>query len=156
MGGFKIVLKIIARNNPARLPILYGTRIMEISALSCAVSWYWCLGSLNPANLLTRSGCTLKKIDCTFWLQGSFLPQPPSSLPTKPCGSLISSQTLSASSKKVSTTPPNPLTECITELLTNNQSYFKILRSFCTLLQIGRTYSEPQTSFSHGPKCTRL
>ena len=33
----KIVLKMITRNNPARLPIFYGTRIVEISALSAGI-----------------------------------------------------------------------------------------------------------------------
>ena len=84
IGDSKIVHKMMARNNPAGLPIFYGTRIMEISTLSAAVSWYWCPGSLNPADLLTRSGFTLEKLNSKFWLQGSFLPQPPSSWPTKP------------------------------------------------------------------------
>ena len=59
IGDSKIMLKMIARNNPVGLPIFYGTRILEISALSAAVSWYWCPGSLNPADLLTRFGFTL-------------------------------------------------------------------------------------------------
>ena len=127
IGDSKIVLKMIARNNPAGLPIFYGTRIMEISALSATTSWHWCPGFLNPADLLTRSGSKLEKLNSRFWLQGSFLSQSPSSWPTKSCASLISVQVFFASFKKVSASPPNPLTECITELLTKQLSYSKIL-----------------------------
>ena len=76
----EIVLKMIPRDDPAGLPIFYGTRIMEISA-----NWHWCPGALNSADLLTRSGSTLEKLNSRFWLQGS--PVRPSS-PTKfppPC-----------------------------------------------------------------------
>ena len=54
----EIVLKMIARNDPVGLPMFYQNRIMEISALSVAANWNWCPGSLNPADLLTRSGAT--------------------------------------------------------------------------------------------------
>ena len=70
----EIVLKMIPRNDPAGLPMFYGTRVMELSALSAADNWNWCPGSLNPADLLTRPGATLEKINSKFWLQGSFLP----------------------------------------------------------------------------------
>ena len=70
----EIVHKMIARNNPAGLPMFYRTRIMEISALSIADNWNWCPESLNTADLLTRSGATLENINSSFWLQGSFLP----------------------------------------------------------------------------------
>ena len=59
IGDSEIVLKMIARNNPAGLPMFYGTRVMEISALSIADNWNWCPGSHNLADLLTRSGATL-------------------------------------------------------------------------------------------------
>ena len=141
IGDSEIVLKMIARYDPAGLPILYGTKIMEISTLSNTANWHWCPGALNPADLLTRSGSTLEKINSRFLLQGSFLSQPPSSWPNKSCVSLISDQIPSAMFKKVSATPPNSLIEYITELLTNNWSYSKILKSFCALLKIDRTYS---------------
>ena len=112
----EIVLKMIARNNPAGLPMFYGTRIMEISALSVADNWNWCPGSLNPEDLLTRSGATLKKINSSFWLQGSFLPQPPSTWPIKLSSSLISNIYPSTVVKNISTAPPHPLTQCITVL----------------------------------------
>ena len=69
----EIVVKIITRNDPAGLPMFYGTKIMEISTMSAADNWNWCPGSLNPGNLLTRSRSTLEKINSSFWLQGSFL-----------------------------------------------------------------------------------
>ena len=109
----EIVLKMIARNNPAGLPMFYGTRIMEISALSVADNWNWCPGSLNPADLLTRSGATLEKINSNFWLQGSFLPQPPSSWLIKLSSSLISNTYPSTIVKKISVPPPHPLTSSL-------------------------------------------
>ena len=83
-GESEIVLRMIAKNNPADLPIFYGTRIMEIAALSNADNWFWFPGALNPANLLTRTGSTLEDISSRFWLHGSFLPTPEISWPVKP------------------------------------------------------------------------
>ena len=40
-GDSEIVLKMIAKNDPADLPIFYGTRVMEIAALSSADKWFW-------------------------------------------------------------------------------------------------------------------
>ena len=142
IGDSEIVLKMIARDDPAGLPIFYGTRIMEISALSATANWNWCPGALNPADLLTRTGSTLEKVNSKFWLQGSFLPQPRSSWPIKNCVSLISDQTPSIMIKKVSANPPNPLTEYVTELLTRCRSYSKVLAAFCILLKIGRSHSK--------------
>ena len=62
----EIVLRMIAKNDPANLPIFYGTRIMEIAALSDADNWFWCPGTLNPADLLTRTGSTLEDISNKF------------------------------------------------------------------------------------------
>ena len=39
-GDSEIVLRMIARNNPANLPIFYRTRIMQISALTNADNWF--------------------------------------------------------------------------------------------------------------------
>ena len=69
----EIVLRMVAKNNPADLPFFYGTRVMEIIALKNSDIWFWCPGPLNPADLLTRSGSTLELINSDFWLQGSFL-----------------------------------------------------------------------------------
>ena len=52
-------------------PIFYGTRVIEIAALTNSDNWFWCLGQLNPADLLTRSGSTLEQINSDFWLHGS-------------------------------------------------------------------------------------
>ena len=142
IGDSEIVLKMIARNDPAGLPMFYGTRVMEISTLSVADNWNWCLGSLNPADLLTRPGATLEKINSKFWLQGSFLPQPPSSWPIKPSSSLISDTYPSAIVKKISAATPHPLTEFIADALSRVKSYSKILRSLCALLKVGRNFSK--------------
>ena len=56
IGDSEIVLKMIARNDPASLSIFYGTRIMEIQSQTTADNWMWCPGPLNLADLLTRSG----------------------------------------------------------------------------------------------------
>ena len=61
-----IVLKMIAKNDPADLPIFYGTRVMGISALTKADNWFRCLGTLNPAYLLTKTGSSLENISSGF------------------------------------------------------------------------------------------
>ena len=142
IGDSEIVLKMIARNDPAGLPMFYGTRVMEISALSVADNWNWCPGSLNPADLLTRPGATLEKINSKFWLQGSFLPQPPSSWPTKLSSSLISDTYSSAVVKKISTTTPHPLTEFVADALSPVKSYSKVFCSLCALRKVGRNFSK--------------
>ena len=78
---WEIVLRMIAKNDPADLPIFYRTRIMEIAALSNTDNWFWCLETLNSVNLLTRRGSTLEDISSKFWLHGSFLPTPKKSGP---------------------------------------------------------------------------
>ena len=65
-GDSEIVLKMIAKYDPADLPIFYGTRVMEIAALSSADKWFWCPGNVNPADLLTRTGSTLESISSGF------------------------------------------------------------------------------------------
>ena len=85
---------MIAKNDPAGPPVFYGSRLMEIFSTSSPGNWFWCLGSLNPADLLTRSGTECNQINSKFWLQGSFLPQERSSWPIIVCTSLPSSDTL--------------------------------------------------------------
>ena len=53
---------MIAKNDPVDLPIFHGTRIMEITVLTCDDNWSWCPGTPNPADLLTRTGSTLEDI----------------------------------------------------------------------------------------------
>ena len=63
----QIILKMIAKNDPASPPVFYGTRLMEISATSSSDCWFWCPGPLNPADLLTRTGSTCDQIKSDFW-----------------------------------------------------------------------------------------
>ena len=89
IGDSEIILRIIAKNASADLPIFYGTRVMEITALTNSDDWFWCPGKLNPADLLTRSGTTLEQINSDFWLHRSFLPQDKHSWPVKKCAPLL-------------------------------------------------------------------
>ena len=68
VGDSEIVLKMIAKNDPAGPPVFYGTRLMEILSTSSPDNWFWCPGTLNPADLLTRSGTECKQINSKFWL----------------------------------------------------------------------------------------
>ena len=52
IGDFEIVLRMIAKKDPADLPIFYGTRVMEIASLTDLDNWFWCPGPLNPADLV--------------------------------------------------------------------------------------------------------
>ena len=58
--------KIIAKNDPADLPIFYRTRSMKISALTSTDSWFWWPGTLNPTDMLTRTCSTLEDINSKF------------------------------------------------------------------------------------------
>ena len=91
IGDSEIVLRLIAKNAPADLPIFYRTRVMEITALTNSADWFWCIGHLNTTDLLTRSGTTLEQINSDFWLHESFLPQPDNSWLIKKCASFLSS-----------------------------------------------------------------
>ena len=55
-GDSEIVLRMIAKNDPADLPIFYRTRIREIAALSNADNWFWCPGGLNSGLNIIKSG----------------------------------------------------------------------------------------------------
>ena len=116
IGDSEIVLRMIAKNDPVDLPIFYGTRIMEIVALSDADNWFWCPGILNPADLLTRTGSTLEDISSKFWLNGSFLPDQETSWPVKSCRSLLSNQPQTASINRAVMIPDSPFFTYITEL----------------------------------------
>ena len=93
-----------AVNDPASLPIFYGTRIKEIHSQTTADNWTWHPGPLNPAALLTRPDSTLEKINSDFWLRGSFLLNTVPTWPTEPCTSLISSTLPSAIVRKLTAT----------------------------------------------------
>ena len=66
IGDSEIILKMIAKEDPAQPPIFYGTRLMEIAATSSPQNWFWCPGALNPADLLTRTGSTCDVIKSDF------------------------------------------------------------------------------------------
>ena len=136
IGDTEIVLRMIAKNNPADLPIFYGTRIMEIAALSDADNWFWCPGILNPADLLTRTGSTLEDISSKFWLHGSFLPDPETSWPVKSCKSLLSNQPQSASVNRPVMIPDSLFFTIITKMLTAFNSYSKVLKALTLLMKI--------------------
>ena len=54
IGDSEIVLRMIVKNDPAYLPIFYGTRVMGIDALKKSNNWFWCPGPLNPATQAPR------------------------------------------------------------------------------------------------------
>jgi len=62
----EIVLRMIAKNDPAGHPVFYGVRLMEILAVSSPNNWFWCPGNLNPADLLTRSGTSCAQVNSEF------------------------------------------------------------------------------------------
>ena len=93
VGYSEIILKMIAKNDPAGPPVFYGSRLMEILSTSSSDNWFWCPGPLNPADLLTRSGTECKQINSKLWLQGSFLPQEKSTWPIIACTSLPTTDT---------------------------------------------------------------
>ena len=140
IGDSEIVLKMIARNDPADLPLFYETRIMEILELTNTDNWFWCPGIFNPADLLTRSGLTLMKIKSRFWLQGIFLSPPTSSWPRKPCVFIILYQTLTANIYKISCITINPLTDTITEYLERTGSYTRVVNAMHLIRKAARSY----------------
>ena len=87
IGDSKIVIRMIAKNDPAGNPVFYGVRLMEILAASSPNNLFWCPGNLNPADLLNRSGTSCAQVNSEFWLNGSFLPQDKSSWPITLCSS---------------------------------------------------------------------
>ena len=109
IGDSKIILRMIAKNDPTDLPIFYSTRVMEIAVLTNSDDWFWCPGHLNPADLLTRSDTTLEQINSDFWLHESFLPQPDNSWPVKKCASFLSSSLPLTTINQVIDEPVHPL-----------------------------------------------
>ena len=113
---------MIARIDPADPLVLYGTRIMEIAAVTNPDSWFWCPGPLNPADLLTRTGSTCEQIKSDFWLHGSFLPQSEAFWPIKECVSLLSDSHPLQTINLTIATPVNPSSNLIISLLEYTQS----------------------------------
>ena len=149
IGDSEIVLKMIAKNSPADLPIFYGTRVMEISALSTSENWLWCPGPLNPADLLTRSGTTLEQVNSDFWLYGSFLPLDERSWPVKNCASLSSSPLPTTGINRVAPVPVNPLSDLIPKLLNNALSFSKVVNALSIILKAAGNFKQnPNPSLS--------
>ena len=120
IGDSEIIFKLIAKNDPACPPIFYDTCLMEISSVSSPDDWFWCPGPLNPADLLTRPGSTCDQINSDFWLKGSFLPQQPSSWPTKKCSALPLHDLPCRTINVISTVAADPSSDIITSLLERN------------------------------------
>jgi len=133
IGDSEIILKMIAKNDPASPPVFYGTRLMEISSVSTPDNWFWCPGNLNPADLLTRSGTKCDQINSKFWLQGSFLPLKKSTWPIKPCTSLPISENPIRQIKTLTSTLVNPSQELLIRLLTHNQSLSRVIKSLISI-----------------------
>ena len=148
IGDSEIVLKMIANKDPAGPPVFYGTRLMEILSTSSPENWFWCPGSLNPADLLTRSGTDCKQINSKFWLNGSFLPHNKSSWPTVPCSSLLINDTVTKSVNLISTRPVNPSRKVIISLLKNTQSFSKVIKALTFIHKACRAWRANPTPSS--------
>ena len=142
LGDSEIVPRMIARNDPADLLIFYVTCIMEIAELTSSGSWFWCPGTLNPADLLTRTGSTMEKINSKFWLRGSFLSLAEADWLVKLCASLLTSHDPAVSINRIIATPLNPLSDLLVELLECNQSFSKVLNSLCIIQKGCRKFKQ--------------
>ena len=139
IGDSEIILKMIAKNDPAGNPVFYGVRLMEILAVSSPNNWFWCPGNLNPADLLTRSGTSCAKVNSEFWLNGSFLPQDKSSWPIIPCSSITSGEIPTRAVNLVKLSPDNPSCKYILSLLHHEQSLSTIIRALNLLHKVCRS-----------------
>ena len=110
---------------------------MEILSTSSPENWFWCLGTLNPADLLTISGTECNQINSKFWLYGSFLPQERSTWPTTICTSLPACDTPTRS-VNIITIPVCQSQDLITSLLEHTQSLSKVIKA---LTFIHKSYS---------------
>ena len=142
MGDSEIILEMIAKNNPACPPVFYGTRLMEIYAVSSSDYWFWCPGPLNLADLLTRMGSTWDQIKSDFWLHGSFLPQPKLSWPIKKCVSLPVSDLPSRTINLTVAVPVNPSSDFIVSLLEHNQSLSKVIAALTFIRKSCKTWRQ--------------
>ena len=139
IGDSKIILKMIAKNDPVCPPVFYGTRLMEIASVSSPDHWFCCPGPLNPADLLTRTGSTCDQVKSEFWLHSSFLPQPRSSWPTKSCASLPSSDLPSRTINLTTAVPVNLSSNLVISLLEHNQSLSKVIAALTFIHKSCRT-----------------
>ena len=140
IGDSEIVLRMIAKNDPAGNPVFYGVRLMEILAVSSPNSWFWCPGNLNPADLLTRSGTSCAQVNSEFWLNGSFLIQGKSSWPIINCSSITSGEIPTKSINLARLAPVNPSREYILSLLHHEQSLSTVIRALNLVHKVCRSW----------------
>ena len=145
IGDSEIVLKMIAKNDPAGPPVFYGTRLMEILSVSSPNNWFWCPGHSNPADLLTRPGTTCEQVNSKFWLNGSFLPQPESSWPTILSTKITDCSTPIRSVKILNTIMTNPTQDVIISLLEHTQSFSKVIKALSFIHKACRTWRAQPT-----------
>ena len=74
LGDSEIVFRMIDRDDPADLLIFNSTCIMEIAELTNSDSGFWCSGTLNPADLLPRTGSTMEKLHSESGYMAVFSP----------------------------------------------------------------------------------
>ena len=153
IGDSEIIIKMIAKNDHAGPPVFYGTRLMEILSTSSPENWFWCPGSLNPADLLTRSGANCNQINSKFWLHGSFLPQERSTWPTTICTSLPACDTPTRSVNIITTIHVCQSQDLIISLLEHAQSLSKVIKALTFIHKAWRanpatTWNTVKTSIS--------
>jgi len=140
IGDSEIVLKMIAKNDPAGNPVFYGVRLMEILAASSPNNWFWCPGDLNPADLLTRSGTSGAQVNSEFWLNGSFLPRDKSTWPIILCSSITSGEIPIKSINIAKLAPVNPSREYILSLLHHELSLSTVIRALNLVHKVCRSW----------------
>ena len=140
IGDSEIVLKMIGKQEPSALLTFYGTRTMFILDYTSPDQWYWCPGSSNPADLLTRSACTAQTLNSAFWLHGGFLLQPQNTWPTRTCQAISANSNLPIGVKTVniSATQAKPLSDLISNLLERSQSLLQVRNALYCILKLIR------------------
>ena len=117
IGDSEIVLRIIAKNNPADLPIFYGTRVMEIAALTTQINGSGILALSTLPTYSTDLVQLWNRSILTSCSMGVFFSKPKHSWPIKKCASFLSSSPPIIMVKRFITEPVNPFTNLITDLL---------------------------------------
>ena len=140
IGDSEIVLKMIAKNDPAGNPVFYGVRLMEILTASSPNNWFWCPGDLNPADLITRSGTSCAQVNSEFWLNGSFLPRDKSTWPIILCSSITSGEIPIKSINIAKLAPVNPSREYILSLLHHELSLSTVIRALNLVHKVCRSW----------------
>ena len=147
IGDSEIVIRMIGKQEPSALQTFYGTRVMSILASTTPDQWFWCPGSSNPADLLTRSSCSAKTLGSPFWLNGGFLTQPRDLWPIKTCKEISTSSDLPTEIKTVNISRIDPLSSYISELLEKAQSLTKVKNALSCILKLVRRNLSVQNKF---------